>query len=122
MSRLAGKPVRLQFMRWDEHGWVYYGPAQLLDLRAGVDANGNIIAYDFTTSRSNSPTDARRSRPRTRAGATRVQLHRRDEHGRAVQIPNLRVTLKVLPLLDQYFKTSFMRAPFAPRRSSPTSS
>ena len=27
MSQLAGKPVRLQFMRWDEHGWDNYGPA-----------------------------------------------------------------------------------------------
>ena len=27
MSALAGKPVRLQFMRWDEHGWDNYGPA-----------------------------------------------------------------------------------------------
>ena len=25
--RLAGTPVRLQFMRWDEHGWDNYGPA-----------------------------------------------------------------------------------------------
>ena len=27
MSQLAGAPVRLQFMRWDEHGWDNYGPA-----------------------------------------------------------------------------------------------
>src|ERR1700691_272812 len=26
LSQLAGKPVRLQFMRWDEHGWDNYGP------------------------------------------------------------------------------------------------
>ena len=29
MSQAAGKPVRLQFMRWDEHGWDNYGPAHL---------------------------------------------------------------------------------------------
>ena len=38
MSALTGKPVRLQFMRWDEHGWDNYGPAQMTDIRAGVDA------------------------------------------------------------------------------------
>ena len=27
MSQAVGKPVRLQFMRWDEHGWTHYGPA-----------------------------------------------------------------------------------------------
>ena len=30
MSQLAGAPVRLQFMRWDEHGWDNYGPAILV--------------------------------------------------------------------------------------------
>ena len=38
MSALVGKPVRLQFMRWDEHGWDNYGPAQMTDIRGGVDA------------------------------------------------------------------------------------
>ena len=39
----GGKPVRLQFMRWDEHGWDAYGPSSLEDIRAGVDANGKIV-------------------------------------------------------------------------------
>ena len=33
MSQIAGKPVRMQFMRWDEHGWDNYGPAELMDIR-----------------------------------------------------------------------------------------
>ena len=48
MSAIIGKPVRLQFMRWDEHGWDNYGPAQMTDIRAGADANGNITAFEFT--------------------------------------------------------------------------
>ena len=48
MSKALGKPVRLQMMRWDEHGWTHYAPAILYDMRAGVDANGNIIAYEAT--------------------------------------------------------------------------
>ena len=48
MSALVGKPVRLQFMRWDEHGWDNYGPAQMTDIRAGVDGGGNITAFEFT--------------------------------------------------------------------------
>ena len=27
MSQAVGKPVRVQFMRWDEHGWDQFGPA-----------------------------------------------------------------------------------------------
>ena len=38
MSAITEKPVRLQFMRWDEHGWDNYGPAQMTDIRAGIDA------------------------------------------------------------------------------------
>jgi CO/xanthine dehydrogenase Mo-binding subunit len=46
MSKLAGVPVRLQLMRWDEQGWNKYGPAIMHDMRAGVDANGNITAFE----------------------------------------------------------------------------
>src|SRR5581483_11795964 len=48
MSKLAGAPVRVQLMRWDEHGWNAYGPAQLMDMRVGADANGKLLAYDYT--------------------------------------------------------------------------
>jgi nicotinate dehydrogenase subunit B len=48
MSQAVGKPVRLQFMRWDEHGWTHFGPAIMTDLSGGVDANGNLIAYQAT--------------------------------------------------------------------------
>ena len=34
MSKAVGAPVRLQFMRWDEHGWTHYGPAIMTDMRA----------------------------------------------------------------------------------------
>ena len=47
MSQLAGKPVRLQFMRWDELGWDNYGPAHVGEVRAAADANGKIIAYEY---------------------------------------------------------------------------
>jgi CO/xanthine dehydrogenase Mo-binding subunit len=46
MSKLAGAPVRLQLMRWDEQGWNKYGPAIMHDLRGGVDAKGNIVAFE----------------------------------------------------------------------------
>ncbi|HEY8286349.1 MAG TPA: molybdopterin cofactor-binding domain-containing protein [Chloroflexota bacterium] len=45
MSKLAGKPVRLQWMRWDEHGWDPKGPATVQDLVGGLDAKGNLMAW-----------------------------------------------------------------------------
>jgi len=47
LSQLAGRPVRLQFMRWDEHGWDLYGPAHVGEVRAAADAGGKIIAYQY---------------------------------------------------------------------------
>jgi CO/xanthine dehydrogenase Mo-binding subunit len=47
LSQLAGKPVRLQFMRWDEHGWDNYGPSHIGEVRAAADASGKIIAYEY---------------------------------------------------------------------------
>ena len=48
MSKAVGAPVRLQMMRWDEHGWTHYAPAIMYDMRAGVDAKGNMVAYEAT--------------------------------------------------------------------------
>src|SRR5207247_9160738 len=47
LSQSAGKPVRLQFMRWDEHGWDNYGPAHVGEVRAAADADGRIVAYEY---------------------------------------------------------------------------
>ena len=47
LSQLAGAPVRLQFMRWDEHGWDNYGPAHVGEVRAAADASGKIVAYEY---------------------------------------------------------------------------
>lgn len=47
LSELAGKPVRLQFMRWDEHGWDNYGPAHLGEVRAGATADGKLVGYEY---------------------------------------------------------------------------
>jgi nicotinate dehydrogenase subunit B len=47
MSQEVGKPVRLQFSREDEFGWDNYGPALLSDLRAAVDANGRLVAFEY---------------------------------------------------------------------------
>lgn len=47
MSQVVGRPVRVQYMRWDEHGWDNYGPAHLAEVRAAVDAAGKLVAYEY---------------------------------------------------------------------------
>jgi nicotinate dehydrogenase subunit B len=47
LSKAVGKPVRVQFMRWDDMGYDNYDAAEVIDVRAGVDANGKISAFDY---------------------------------------------------------------------------
>lgn len=39
------RPVRVQWMREDEHAWDPKGPPHLVDLRAGLDAQGRITGW-----------------------------------------------------------------------------
>ncbi|MGD0598733.1 MAG: molybdopterin cofactor-binding domain-containing protein [Terriglobales bacterium] len=45
LARAVERPVRVQWMRDDEHGWDPKGPPTLMDLQAGLDANGNVVAW-----------------------------------------------------------------------------
>ncbi len=45
LSRATGRPVRVQWMREDEHGWDPKGPPQLLELSASLDDGGKIAAW-----------------------------------------------------------------------------
>jgi CO/xanthine dehydrogenase Mo-binding subunit len=46
LSQAVGRPVRVQWMRDDEHGWDHYNTPMLFDLRAGLDAGGNVVAWE----------------------------------------------------------------------------
>jgi nicotinate dehydrogenase subunit B len=44
---LPGCPVRVQWMREQEHGWEPYGPAMVTRLRASLAADGKIADWNF---------------------------------------------------------------------------
>jgi nicotinate dehydrogenase subunit B len=46
LSQAVGKPVRVQLTRQEEMAWENYGNAFVIDLRAGLDGQGNIVAWD----------------------------------------------------------------------------
>src|SRR5262245_20559022 len=46
LARAAGRPVRVQWSRADEHGWDPKGPPTLIDIRASVDRAGNVTGWD----------------------------------------------------------------------------
>ena len=47
LSKAVAAPVRVQFMRADEHGWDNYGPAQLAEIRVAMDTAGKLQGYEF---------------------------------------------------------------------------
>ncbi len=54
MSRaVEGRPVRVQWMRHDEHGWDPKGPPTLMDLSAGIDDKGNVTAWESAVFNAN---------------------------------------------------------------------
>jgi CO/xanthine dehydrogenase Mo-binding subunit len=44
---LPGRPVRVQWMREQEHAWEPYGPAMVTKLKASLDGNGKIADWNF---------------------------------------------------------------------------
>ena len=62
LSQAVGKPVRVQLSRKDEMAWENSGNAYAIEERAGLDAQGNIIAWDHE---SWSPTRGNRPGPGT---------------------------------------------------------
>jgi len=46
IAKEAGRAVRVQWMRADEHGWDPKGPPTLLDYRAAIDSSGNVVAWE----------------------------------------------------------------------------
>src|SRR5215831_4750262 len=59
LSQAVGAPVRVQLIRKDEMAWgEQYGPAYVIDLRAGLDADDQIIAWEYkgiTLNKGNRP-------------------------------------------------------------------
>ena len=45
LARAVDRPVRVQWMREDEHGWDPKGPPTLMDLQAGLDGSGKVVAW-----------------------------------------------------------------------------
>jgi CO/xanthine dehydrogenase Mo-binding subunit len=47
MSQIVGKPVRVQWMRDDEHGWEPLSPAMTMTIEGAADADGRVTAFDY---------------------------------------------------------------------------
>jgi CO/xanthine dehydrogenase Mo-binding subunit len=47
LSQAVGQPVRLQWTRQEEFVWEPKAPAMVMEVRAGLDGNGNVTTWDY---------------------------------------------------------------------------
>src|SRR6202163_460814 len=47
LAKELNRPVRVQWMRNEETAWDTKGPAFVVKVRGGLDAQGNLVAYDY---------------------------------------------------------------------------
>jgi len=121
MSRAVGRPVRVQWMREDEHGWEPKGPPQLITIRSGLDGQGKVTAWEYAE-RTLSWTDARLS-PMLASRQTGI---RPDENGFFIggtdgtpyTFDNRKAMAAAIPWMmnPNPLRTGNLRAPFAPGR------
>ncbi|HXQ27608.1 MAG TPA: molybdopterin cofactor-binding domain-containing protein [Candidatus Acidoferrales bacterium] len=115
LSQLAGKPVRLQFMRWDEHGWDLYGPAHVGEIRAAADADGKIVAYQYDGWHHNwsaieTSAQLALGTPAAEWRLGAAQQVNPSDCGGMYDIPNVRLVNHQLPGLN-YLKGAWLRSP-----------
>jgi nicotinate dehydrogenase subunit B len=125
VSQVIGKPVRLQWMRWDQTGWDCYGPSHMYDVTMGVDASGRIVGADWTTyGQASSMIDTTRELLGTAAwpavpgsgGPTPsdIGVYAAAAYRQSFQYPR-RVLAKTQPLYGGSLKCSALRSPNAPQ-------
>ncbi len=114
LSQAVGRPVRVQWTRQEEHAWAPHQPPLVVDIRAGLSAEGKIIAWDLE-SWTSTPHDVGRG-----GGLLAMRLVGRDSGpstpptlgARALNspypVPNLR---SVNHTVEPLFRSCYMRSP-----------
>jgi nicotinate dehydrogenase subunit B len=124
LARAVGRPVRLQYMRDQGTGWDPKGPASTHKAKAGLNAAGEVIAYEFTSKAfSRIDVDTNGGKPYdTLTGQTMgVALKSGDGFGvpaESYAVENKRLAWETIsPLLDRAspLRTSHLRDPVGPQ-------
>jgi CO/xanthine dehydrogenase Mo-binding subunit len=124
LAKAVNAPVRVQYMRDQGTGWDPKGPASIHRARAALDANGTMVAYEFTSKGfSRVDVNTNGSEPfDTLAGQTRgVELKSGDGFGvpaESYAFANKRLAWETIPpLLDRSspLRSSHLRDPVGPQ-------
>jgi CO/xanthine dehydrogenase Mo-binding subunit len=113
IAREIGVPVRVQWMRADEHGWDPKGPPTLLDFRGALDDKGAITGWESEVFIPDRPKDI----AVTLVAADLAGLPKEDPHPGNIHqalaipytVPNIRATAHWLA--ETPFRPSWIRTP-----------
>ena len=129
ISATIGKPVRMQWMRWDQTGWDSWGPSQMYDVTLGANSAGMIVASDWTSyGQSGSTLDTDQELlgqvtwpatppsggPTPSDGGSTATPYGNTNYGSAYQFQR-RVLAKTQPFYGGSLKSTALRAPNAPQ-------
>jgi CO/xanthine dehydrogenase Mo-binding subunit len=113
IARAVNQPVRVQWMRADEHGWDPKGPPTLLDFAGAVDEAGHIAAWSSQAYIPQRPAQVSVTLlTADLANMPHEQAHPGNVHQALAigyQVPNLKTT--VHSLSHTPFRASWIRAP-----------
>ena len=113
IAREVGVPVRVQWMRHDEHGWDPKGPPTLLDHKGAMDAKGNVTGWESNVFIPDRPKDI----VVTLVAAELAGLPKEDAHPGNIHaslaipytVPNIKCSANWLA--ETPFKPSWIRTP-----------
>jgi CO/xanthine dehydrogenase Mo-binding subunit len=131
IARELGRPVRMQWMRNEETAWDSKGPAFVVKVRGGLDAEGRLVAYEYDA-RSIDNNHIVYNDPETvliaqLMGARKSTINK----GSAAipsdmySIPNRRMAMSVVSLptiWETPLRTANLRAPNGPQSTFPSES
>ena len=113
LAKETGLPVRVQWMRQDEHGWDPKGPPTLYDYRAAIGDKGIVLAWESEVFAPDRPKDiAVTLLPAELAGLPREDPHPGNIHQSLAipyTIPNIKATAHWLA--ETPFRPSWIRTP-----------
>jgi nicotinate dehydrogenase subunit B len=116
MSQLVGKPVRVILTRDQEHGWDFYGPATLVDIRGAVDANGKVTAFDYVSFQQGwNGVETTAETLGTPIPTNAFGGADAPNSGAPYALQNRRVIGKNIPVGSGFPKVAYLRAPAAPQ-------
>jgi CO/xanthine dehydrogenase Mo-binding subunit len=124
LSMLAGKPVRVQGTRRDGHAWDPKGTASIHKARAALDAQGRLVAYEYTSKGfSRMEVATAENEPSAMLagqllGFDNPPVHTFGVPEEAYEIPNRRMaweTIQTLLAKASPLRTSHLRDPLGPQ-------